>query len=223
MMATKVSFLVLFLFAIASMSETAFAKWELTPVIMTSSLAGREICGRDDIYEAILCGPSPTTICDCCTNWCESKCKGLRSSITNQNCRKFTNAEGSPTVECECCCKNMSPPPPPPSPPPRSPTPPIPSPPTPPLSPPPPSPPPPSPPPPPPSPPPLPPPPSPLPPSPLASPPPPSPSLSPPPKSSPPPPNPPSECRTCPATFDLSAGGGEPCMYTLSSSLVLAI
>ncbi|RZC56863.1 hypothetical protein C5167_015747 [Papaver somniferum] len=101
-MATKVSFLVVFLYAIASMSETAFAKWELTPVIMTSSLAGREICGRGDIYQTILCGP--TTVCDCCTNWCESKCKGLRSSITNQNCRKFTNAQGSPIVECECCC-----------------------------------------------------------------------------------------------------------------------
>ncbi|KAI3933908.1 hypothetical protein MKX01_028234 [Papaver californicum] len=76
-----------------------------------------EICKPGDIHDVILCGP--TRECTCCSNWCEDKCRGMSSSVTNQKCTKFINSEGYPTTTCDCCCKNMSSPPPPsPSPPP---------------------------------------------------------------------------------------------------------
>ncbi|XP_026429643.1 chitin-binding lectin 1-like [Papaver somniferum] len=130
-MATKIptgSFTVLLFFAIVNMSKTATAKWDITEIVTLSGITGAEICKSGDIYNVVLCGP--THNCGCCTNWCNGKCRGMGSSMINQKCTPFINAQGYPTLTCECCCKNMSPPPP--SPPPPSPTPPPPSPPPPP-------------------------------------------------------------------------------------------
>ncbi|RZC90173.1 hypothetical protein C5167_044803 [Papaver somniferum] len=137
MAATNIShgfFTVLFLLAIVNMSEMAFAKWDITEILSVSGITGAEICKAGDIYNVVLCGP--THNCGCCTNWCNNKCREMGSSVMNQKCTPFTNPQGSPTLTCECCCKNMSPPSP--SPPPPSPPPPPPSPPPPPPSPPPP-------------------------------------------------------------------------------------
>ncbi|KAI3852995.1 hypothetical protein MKW92_005405 [Papaver armeniacum] len=124
MAATNVShgfFTVLFLLAIVNMSaEMAFAKWDITEILSLSGITGAEICKSGDIYNVVLCGPT-------------HKLRML--SVMNQKCTPFTNPQGSPTLTCECCCKNMSPPspsPPPPLPPPPSPPPPPPSPPPPP-------------------------------------------------------------------------------------------
>ncbi|KAI3880704.1 hypothetical protein MKX03_008115 [Papaver bracteatum] len=127
-------FTVLFFFAIANMSRYPTLTCECSCKNMSppppsppppSPPSPSEICKPGDIHNVILCGP--TSVCDCCTNWCNNKCRGMGSSVTNQKCTKFINSEGYPTTTCDCFCKNMSPPPS--SPPPPSPSPPPPSPP----------------------------------------------------------------------------------------------
>ncbi|MCL7030419.1 hypothetical protein MKW94_013147 [Papaver nudicaule] len=105
MMATKSSpgfFTVLLFFAIVNMSQTAFAKWNITGISPLSRITGEEICKSGDTYDAVDCGP--TRECKCCKDWCEDKCHGMSSSVDTQKCTKYINSEGYPTTACECCC-----------------------------------------------------------------------------------------------------------------------
>ncbi|KAI3974464.1 hypothetical protein MKX01_017957 [Papaver californicum] len=87
------SFVLLFHFAIVIMSQ-------ITP------LAGSKMCKHGDIYQQGHCSPTHSSLC--CKNWCKRKCAEVHSSVVNEKCIKITDSNGSPKLECECCCKNMS-------------------------------------------------------------------------------------------------------------------
>ncbi|RZC90171.1 hypothetical protein C5167_044802 [Papaver somniferum] len=104
-MATKISLVLLtalFFFAIVNMSQTSFAKWNITKLSSLSGITGAEMCRSGDTYDAVDCGS--TNECKCCNEWCEDKCSGMSSSVDKQKCTKFINSEGYPTTNCECCC-----------------------------------------------------------------------------------------------------------------------
>ncbi|MCL7050061.1 hypothetical protein MKW94_027214 [Papaver nudicaule] len=106
-MATKISLLVLFLCAIVGLSSQMTLAESNTVDI--KSLSGSEMCRAGEHYEIFLCGP--TTVCTCCSNNCKIRCERIGSTVESEKCTKFTNAAGSPTTRCQCCCKKLTPPP----------------------------------------------------------------------------------------------------------------
>ncbi|XP_026397963.1 uncharacterized protein LOC113293576 isoform X2 [Papaver somniferum] len=104
-MANKISpgaLVVLFHFAIVIMSEITLAERNAVEIM---PLAGLEMCKHGDIYQQGYC--SPTHNSHCCQNWCNRKCTEVHSSVVNEKSRKFTD-KGSPKLDCQCCCKNLS-------------------------------------------------------------------------------------------------------------------